>query len=373
MQAYIKANMWILSIVATLLTTGFFHLVVTQALRHLTNKIGHTNLIIAQAFFEALKLPLIFLIWLVGLSFSFSLLCLHFKNLLLLSSFSEIRKTGIIFMLCWTLVRFIRGVEIRYIEACTKRDKEVDKTLVHAAAQLLTIAVCIIGMLLIMQMMNIPIGGVLAFGGIGGAAVALAAKELFANFFGSLVIYMDRPFKVGDWIRSPDKNIEGTVEFIGWRMTRIRTFDKRPLYVPNGVFLTISVENPSRMLHRRIKTIIGVRYQDADKIDTITEEIRQMLINQEEIDASQLLTVSLVEFGPSSLNIMVSAYSNVTKWAEFQSVQHQVLMKILTIISRNGAECAFPSQTVYLETFPTNNHTPQKQMKAFNDVLLQPG
>ena len=103
-----------------------------------------------------------------------------------------------------------------------------------------------------MQALGYSISGVLAFGGIGGIAVGFAAKDLLANFFGGLMIYLDRPFSVGDWIRSPDKNIEGTVEEIGWRLTRIRTFDKRPLYVPNSTFTQISVENPSRMLNRRI-------------------------------------------------------------------------------------------------------------------------
>ena len=105
----------------------------------------------------------------------------------------------------------------------------------------------------------------LTFGGVGGLIVGLAAKDLLSNFFGGMMIYFDRPFKVGDWIRSPDRQIEGTVERIGWRMTIIRTFDKRPLYVPNSVFSSIVVENPSRMLNRRINETFGLRYQDADK------------------------------------------------------------------------------------------------------------
>ncbi len=91
------------------------------------------------------------------------------------------------------------------------------------------------------------------------------------------MIYFDRPFKVGDWIRSPDRQIEGTVERIGWRMTSIRTFDKRPLYVPNSVFSNIVVENPSRMLNRRIFETIGLRYDDADKVPVIIDEVREML------------------------------------------------------------------------------------------------
>ena len=82
---------------------------------------------------------------------------------------------------------------------------------------------------------------------MGGIAVGFAARDLLANFLGGLSIFMDRPFAVGDWIRSPDREIEGTVEDVGWRVTRIRTFDQRPLYVPNSVFSTVALENPSRL------------------------------------------------------------------------------------------------------------------------------
>ena len=160
----------------------------------------------------------------------------------------------------------------------------------------------------------------------------------------------NRPFKVGDWIRSPDKPIEGTVEYIGWRVTRIRTFDKRPLYVPNGSFLTISVENPSRMTNRRIKTNVGIRYQDAEKMDTIVDDVKSMLMKHPEIDTNQTLIVNMVEFGASSLNFMVYTFTKTTNWVKFQEVQHDVFLKILAIIDSHDAECAFPTQTLYFES-----------------------
>ncbi|WP_258868179.1 mechanosensitive ion channel family protein [Alkalilimnicola ehrlichii] len=129
--------------------------------------------------------------------------------------------------------------------------------------------VIVIAGLVVLQTLGISIAGVLAFGGVGGIAVGFAARDLLANFFGGLTVYLDRPFSVGDWIRSPDREIEGTVERIGWRQTRIRTFDLRPLYVPNSTFNSIALENPSRMSNRRIFETIGIRYNDADKMATI--------------------------------------------------------------------------------------------------------
>ncbi|VEE02776.1 small-conductance mechanosensitive channel [Legionella oakridgensis] len=349
---YMRVNMWIIYIVTAIISTGLVHMVLARVSRHLTEKAEQRKVLFAEAFLKAFALPMGFLIWLLGLSFTSTIFLSYKKNSFLIANLSVMKQIGIVFILCWVLVRFIRCFEELYLTFCEQQTKEIDKTLVHATRQLLTIAVVIIGLLLIMQAMDIPVAGLLAFGGIGGAGVALAAKDLLANFFGGLVIYLDRPFKVGDWIRSPDKNIEGVVEYIGWRMTRIRTFDKRPLYVPNGIFLTISVENPSRMQHRRIKTNIGIRYQDAGKINKITKEIKACLLENEEIDKSQTVTVSLVEFGSSSLNIMVSAYCKTIKGTQFYGVQHEILMNILDIIERNGAECAFPTQTLYVQ--PTN-------------------
>ena len=116
------------------------------------------------------------------------------------------------------------------------------------------------------------------------------------------MIYLDRPFTIGDWIRSPDREIEGTVESIGWRLTVVRTFDKRPLYIPNSVFTTLTVENPSRMSNRRIKETIGIRYQDANKMGEIVAEVKSMLEQHDEIDTSQTLIVNFNAYSSSSLD-----------------------------------------------------------------------
>ena len=245
-------------------------------------------------------------------------------------------------------MQFIKKLEGSYIANAEQNDKKIDKTLVHACSQLVTITILITSLLIGMQLFGVPISGLLAFGGIGGAGIAFASKDLLANFFGGIIIYLDRPFKVGDWIRSPDRNIEGTVEHIGWRLTRIRTFDKRPLYVPNGTFLTISVENPSRMLNRRIKTLVGVRYDDAAKIATITESIKQMLKSHPEIDPKQTLIVNLTEFAASSLNIMIYTFTKTTNWVKFQEIQQDVFIKIIEIVESHGAQCAFPTSTVHV-------------------------
>ena len=166
------------------------------------------------------------------------------------------------------------------------------------------------------------------------------------------MVFLDRPFSVGDWIRSPDKSIEGTVEEIGWRLTRIRTFDARPLYVPNATFTSISVENPSRMTNRRIKETIGVRYDDVAVLEDILRDVKEMLKNHEAIDQRKTLMVNFNEFGPSSLDFFIYTFTRTTVWTEYHQIKQDVLLKIAAIIEGHGAEIAFPTRTVHLAAEP---------------------
>ena len=161
---------------------------------------------------------------------------------------------------------------------------------------------------------------------------------------------MDRPFSVGDWIRSPDKEIEGTVEYISWRHTRVRAFNKNPIYVPNALFTSIVVENPTRMTHRRIKETIGIRYEDIGVMSVIVSEVKAMLQNHDEIDATQTLIVNFNTFGPSSLDFFIYTFTKTKNWVHFHEVKQDVLLKVAGIIERHGAQIAFPTQTVHIET-----------------------
>ena len=200
---------------------------------------------------------------------------------------------------------------------------------------------------MILQTLGLSISGVLAFGGVGGIAIGFAAKDLLSNFFGGLFIYLDRPFDVGDWVRSPDREIEGTVEQIGWRVTRIRTFDKRPLYIPNSVFSQISVENPSRMSNRRIKETIGIRYDDISIMIIIINQVKEMLKAHPDIDTEKTLIVNFDCFAPSSLDFFIYTFTKTTDWIQFHEVKQNVLLKIIHIIEKNGAEIAFPTSTLH--------------------------
>ncbi|MFY0699763.1 MAG: mechanosensitive ion channel family protein [Bermanella sp.] len=251
-------------------------------------------------------------------------------------------------LFAWFVMRIIRIRENQILKGSI--ETKADKTTISAIFKLLRISVIIITCLVVFQTLGLSISGIIAFGGVGGAAVAFAAKDLLANFFGGLMVYLDKPFAVGDWVRSPDQNIEGTVENIGWRVTRIRTFDQRPLYVPNSVFTQISIENPSRMSHRRIYETIGVRYQDFAQVEAICDQVEAYLKASEYIDENQTLMVNFNSFADSSLEFFIYCFTHTTHWQTFHSIKQKVLFKVGQIIENEGAQIAFPSRSLYVES-----------------------
>ncbi|POT55185.1 mechanosensitive ion channel protein MscS [Citrobacter amalonaticus] len=260
--------------------------------------------------------------------------------------------SGVIDFTCTSLIALILTVKlfllINQFEK-TQIGKGRDVTSARILSRIIKITIIIAIVLLYGEHFGMSLSGLLTFGGIGGIAVGMAGKDILSNFFSGIMLYFDRPFSIGDWIRSPDRNIEGTVTEIGWRITKINTFDHRPLYVPNSIFSSISVENPGRMSNRRINTVIGLRYEDAGKIGAVVDAVRQMLQTHEKIDQQQKLLVYFNGFGDSSLNIMVYCFTRTTVWEEWLAVQQEVYLKIIDIVQAHGADFAFPSQTLYID------------------------
>jgi MscS family membrane protein len=260
-------------------------------------------------------------------------------------------SSSIIDFICTSLIALILTIKLflvinQFEKSQIKKGRDV--TSARILSRIIKITLIVVIILLYGEHFGMSLSGLLTFGGIGGIAVGMAGKDILSNFFSGIMLYFDRPFSIGDWVRSPDRNIEGTVAEIGWRMTKITTFDHRPLYVPNSVFSSISVENPGRMSNRRINTVVGLRYEDAGKVGTIVNAIRQMLQTHADIDQQQTLLVYFNGFGDSSLNIMVYCFTRTTVWEEWLAVQQQVYLNIIDIVQSHGADFAFPSQTLYL-------------------------
>lgn len=323
-----------------------------RILKKLYQRLQSTHTQWDDALVHALQKPLTLLIWIIGLS-----LCL---DVMKGPATSEIRLVGVIISTTWVLIRFISFAETNILNHHKMAGKPLDRTTASAISQLLRSTILITSTLVALQSLGFNISAILAFGGIGGIAVGFAAKDLLANFFGGMMLYLDRPFAIGDWVRSSDREIEGTVEKIGWRTTIVRTFDKRPLYVPNSVFASISVENPTRMTHRRIYETIGVRYDDLAVIADIIRDVKAMLMTHPDIDKNQTMIVNFNSFAPSSLDFFLYTFTRTTDWIQYHEVKQDVLLKVSKIIDANQAEIAFPTSTLHIPDEIKLNKMPQQ-------------
>lgn len=353
LEQLLNGNWWIIQVFVIVFATLLVDFIQKRILSRLHRHFQTTVSVWDDALVQSVRHPLTLFIWLLGVSF--------ILDVFEIEAATNTRHVGAIIAIAWTLLRFVDQVEKNVLHRNEVAGKPIDKTTADAITQLLKVSVLITALLVLLQTLGVNISAILAFGGIGGIAVGFAAKDLLANFFGAMMIYLDRPFAIGDWVRSPDRNIEGTVEKIGWRLTNIRTFDKRPLYVPNALFSNIVVENPSRMFNRRIYETIGVRYSDMEVLPKIIEEVKTMLQSHNEIDQDQTLIVNFNTFGASALEFFVYTFTRTTKWTEYHEVKQDVLFKISDIIDKHGAEVAFPTRTLHMPDLAEGLSLPQSK------------
>ena len=200
---------------------------------------------------------------------------------------------------------------------------------------------------IIAQEWGYDVNGFVAGLGIGGLAFALAAQDSLSNFFGGIVIILDKPFSIGDWILTP--NVEGTVEDINFRSTKVRTFAHALVTVPNATLAKNPITNWSKMGRRRITFNLGVTYTTPkEKLAKCVAGIETMLRTHEEIHPETIF-VTFDSFNSSSLHIFIYCFTNTTAWGEFLKVKENVNFKILEILEQEGVSVAFPSRSVYFQ------------------------
>ena len=342
---------WGLEVFVVVTATLIVRYLAMRVLKVLSRHLQKTQNVWDDALLEAARRPLSYFILIFGVAWVIEISDGYFQTELFSPENLDLaRQLAFITLIAVFLIRFISLAEARVLMKIkndeSSEQTSLDPTTLLALAKLLRLSIVISAVLVALPTVGIEITALLAFGGVGGLAVGFAAQDLLSNFFGGLMIYLDRPFTIGDWIRSPDREIEGTVESIGWRLTIVRTFDKRPLYIPNSVFTTLTVENPSRMSNRRIKEIIGIRYQDADKMGDIVAEVKSMLEQHDEIDTSQTLIVNFNAYSSSSLDFFIYTFTKTTNWIRYHEIKQDVMLRIIKIVHSHEADFAFPTTTV---------------------------
>lgn len=293
----------------------------------------------------AVRRPLEAAIVLIGIGVAIGVLVLptepvnvrHFAHVTMIAAL-----TGVII---WLLFRLLDAFGTHFQRLAAATDGKIDDALVPLFRKSLKLFVAVIGIVVIIQNLGYSISGILAGLGIGGLALALAAKDTLANIFGAIAILCDRPFAVGDWIRGPD--FEGVVEDIGFRSTRIRTFPKTLVTVPNSQLVNVVVDNQQQMPIRRMDVEIGVTYATkAAQIRQALAEIEQIVRSTEGIvEAGTALR--FVDFGASALILRVRCFTKETGYDAHSLVRQELLLRIMEKLEELGLEIAFPSQTVY--------------------------
>ncbi len=246
----------------------------------------------------------------------------------------------------WLGVRIVQGVADVLTERAEATEGTFDDQLVPIFRKAAIAFLVVAGVVMVIQNLGYSAASLLAGFGLGGAALAFASKDTVANFFGSIVIFVDRPFQIGDWVEVGE--VEGTVETVGIRVTRIRTFANALLTIPNATFTTSPINNWSRMKKRRIKMTIGLTYGTTpDKMRQAVEAIREVIRNDDRLHQDFFL-VNFYDFGASSLDIFCYLFTRTTNWAQHMQIREEFMLRVMESIKGLGLDFAFPTTTVHL-------------------------
>ncbi len=226
----------------------------------------------------------------------------------------------------------------------------MDDQLIPIVRRSMKLIIIGLGALFVLHNLDVNITALLAGLSIGGLALALAAQESLKNFFGSFMIFVDRPFQIGDWISGD--GIDGMVEEVGFRSTRIRTFRNSLMTIPNGRLADLTIDNHGLRTYRRFNTHISVTYDTRpDVIETFVNGLKQ-LVKDHPKTRKDYIEIHLNEMGSASLNILFYIFFEVPTWSEELRSRHEILLSVLRLAEKLQVRFAFPTQTLHMETFP---------------------
>ena len=247
----------------------------------------------------------------------------------------------------WFLFRLIDVGEKYMLKLVAKTESPLDDQLVPVVRKALKVTIGVVAFVTVVQLMGYSVSSLLAGLGIGGLAVALALQDSLANFFGSVFIFLDRPFIVGDWVKVGD--VEGFVEEIGFRSTRIRTWPMTLVSMPNRMVADSTIDNQSKMPNHRVMQTVGLTYETtADQMEAAVAGITAILEGDPEV-AEEPMIVRFEGFGASSLDIFVLYFTTGILPPSHLRIKERVNLAILRKVEELGLSMAFPTRTVYFE------------------------
>lgn len=282
----------------------------------------------------------------IGLGFYISLMYLPLEEKTD-EAIIQIYRSFIIFLIGYGLYNLSASTSVMFQKVSTKLNVEVDEILLPFLSKFVRIIIVALMFSIIVDDWGYDVNGFVAGLGLGGLAFALAAKDALANLFGGVIIIMEKPFALGDWIKTP--SVEGTVEGISFRSTEIRTFAQAIVTVPNSMLANEPITNWTKMGKRRITFNLGVTYTTTkEKLATVVKRIDELLKKDPEVD-QEVIFVRFSEFNDSSLDIFLYFFTKTTSWDKYLEVKENINFKIMEILEEEGVSVAFPSRSIYIE------------------------
>ncbi len=339
-------HLWLMEIVIGLLTLIAINFVFKKLVKHVRHRSLSTRQDWREKIGEITFLPITILLWILGGTLVLQVLSKRFGLLFFDDYLDAFRTSCIIVCISWVILRWRDQLQAAFM-AQPHPTRHVDTSFVHVLGKIITMIIVLITAMIVLQVWGVNLAPLIAFGGIGAAAVGFAAKDVIANFFGGLMLYITRPFMAGDYVVLPDRHLEGHVEEIGWYLTSIRDKEKRPVYLPNAIFSSVLVINSSRMTHRRILEKIGVRYEDFSKVKDLCDEIKKAIAEHSAIDSHLPVLVTFTAFNQYTLDITLDVYTLATRYDQYFEVKQEVLLLVYGVIQRKGAELPLPAMNIY--------------------------
>ncbi len=303
----------------------------------LYKKFRNTRYLVDDVFIITIRKPIIFLMWSYGVLCCFSVVQKRI-NYNLYNVLYKLKFLVLMYCLSLFVISFINRYSEKIVFKKKKEGKRIDYGLIEFLRKVVLIVSLTIIIIFGLEYIGVNVKGLMALGGIGGIAVGFASKDLLSNLFGGLSIFLDKPFTVGDWISSPDKSIEGVVENIGWRETKIMSFSNYPIYLPNFIFSGIIIENKGRMKSRLISEKFPIRFVDFSKVKKVTNDVRDMLESNPLVDDSSVKVVNLSRINGNSLEILLHVFSNAISFEDFSMIKEEILLSVLEIFEKNDVK-----------------------------------
>ncbi len=293
-------------------------------------------------FVTAFEMPIRALFIVLGLYFALRFLPLSLAADVFIG---KLMRTILIILVFWGLYGLAGSHS--FLSDELKEKLNLDDILISFFSKVVHILVVALAIVLIANEWGFDINGFVAGLGLGGLAIAFAAKDALANILGGIVIILEKPFAIGDWVATP--SVDGIVEGISFRSTRFRTLAQAVVTVPNATLANEAITNWTRMEKRRLTFSLGLSYETPkEKIEICVQKIRTILLENPEINKEQIV-VNFEKFNDSSLDVLIYCFTNTTVWTEFIQVREDINLKIMDILEEEGVSIAFPSHSVYLQ------------------------